>query len=153
MAGFWDKVKKGAQEAGEKAAQLAKIAKIQTEITGLGSSRKEKLIALGEKTYALYKDGKLSSNVQDEIKEFLAAIEEIEKKIDDKKKEIEKIKAEMNEKKEDVEETEKETVSEAKKGAEETNEKVEEKAEEAKEEVSKPEQTEKTKQGGTDEEK
>ena len=134
MTGFWDKVKKGAQEAGEKAAQLAKIAKIQTEITGLGSSRKEKLITLGEKTYTLYKEGKLGSEIQDEIKEFLASIEEIEKKIDDKKKEIEKIKAEMNEKKE------------------ETKEKVEEKIEEPKEEVSKPEQTEKTEQGETDEE-
>ena len=120
MARFWDKVKKGAQEAGEKAAQLAKIAKIQTEVTGLGSSRKEKILSLGEKAYNLYKSGKLGDEAQEELKTFIAAIEDVEKKVADKKKQIEKIKAEMNEKKEEVkEETEevKETVKEEAKEA------------------------------------
>ncbi len=116
MAGFWDKLKKGAQEAGEKAAQLAKIAKIQAEITGLGTTRKEKIVSLGEKVYTLYKEGKLGDAVQDEIKEFIAGIEEIEKKIADKKKEIEDIKKEMSEKKEEVKaEEEKPNVAEEKK--------------------------------------
>ncbi len=119
MAGFWDKVKKGAQEAGEKAAQLAKITKIQTEITGLGSSRKEKILQLGEKVYKLYKEGKLGETAQEELKEFIAGTEDIEKKINDKKKEIEKIKEDANAKKEKMEKETKETEEKAKEKSEE----------------------------------
>ncbi len=151
MAGFWDKVKKGAQEAGEKAAKLAKIAKIQAEVTGLGSSRKEKILSLGEKAYNLYKSGKLGGEAQEELKTFIAAIEEIEKKVADKKKEIEKIKAEMNEKKEVVVEEAKEVKEEAKTATEEEVREVKEEAK--KEEIPEEEPAKETNPKETDEEK
>ncbi len=148
MAGFWDKLKKGAQEAGEKAAQLAKIAKIQAEITGLGTTRKEKIVSLGEKVYTLYKEGKLGDAVQDEIKEFIAGIEEIEKKIADKKKEIEDIKKEMNEKKEEAKvEEEKPKVAEEKR-----EENVQETKEESTPEVKPEEKEESAAQSDTEKE-
>ncbi len=148
MAGFWDKVKKGAQDAGEKAAQLAKIAKIQTEITGLGSSRKEKVLSLGEKLYGLYKEGKLGEAVQDELKETIASLESVERKINDKKDEIEKIKAEANEKKEKTKAEAKEKVEEAKAKVNETAKTAENKVNEATEKTKEKvkEQVEKVKE-------
>lgn len=104
MEGFWDKFKKGAQEVGEKAAQLGKIAKLQTEITALNTSKGGKLADLGRKVYSLFKEGKLSDEVKESLKDLLSPIEEVEKKVEEKEKEIAKIKKQMGEAKESVKE-------------------------------------------------
>jgi len=147
MTGFWDKLKKGAQEAGEKAAQLGKITKIKAEIASLNSSKKGKLVNLGSKIYSLYKEDKLQGDVKSEIQELLKPIEDIEKEISEKEKRVEVIRKEMEEKKEEVEEKtagveekiNKETSKaekNVKKKVTEEEEKTEEKTGEKKEEVS-----------------
>ncbi len=98
MDGFWDKVKKGAQEAGEKATQLAKLAKIQAEITSLSSSRKGRFVDLGSKVYSLYKEEKLGEGVDAAVQELVKKIEKIEKEILEKQEQISEIKKAMNKK-------------------------------------------------------
>jgi len=145
---FWDKFKKGAQEMGEKAAQLGKIAKLQTEITGINASKGGKLADLGRNVYALYKDGKLPDELKEMLQNFIAPIEEGEKRVEDKEKEIALIKREMQETKETGKEEQPE-VKEAeavKTEKEAPAEKPEEKIPEVKE--TKKEQTKKEKREG-----
>jgi uncharacterized small protein (DUF1192 family) len=99
---FWDKFKKGAQEVGEKAAQLGKIAKLQAEIAGINATKGSKLGDLGRKVYALYNDGQLPEEFKTVLQSFISPIEEGEKRIEEKEGEIEQIKAQMREKPEEA---------------------------------------------------
>jgi hypothetical protein len=138
MEGFWDKFKKGAQEVGEKAAQLGKIARLQTEITALNTSKGGKLADLGRKVYSLYKEGKLSDEVKESLKDLLSPIEEVERKVEEKEKEIAEIKKQMGEAKESTkEEIPKVKESETEKVGEEAP------AEKPEEEISKSKETKK----------
>lgn len=97
MDSFWDKVKKGAQEAGEKASILAKIGKLQAEITGINASKSGKIGDLGKKIYSLYKEGKLSDELKELLKDVITPIEEAEKTIEQKETEIAELKKKMSE--------------------------------------------------------
>lgn len=102
MDSFWDKVKKGAQEAGEKAGILAKIGKLQAEIAGINTSKSGKLTELGKQIYSLYKEGKLGEEVKESLSNFLKPIEEAEQTIAQKEKEILELKKQMGESKEEA---------------------------------------------------
>lgn len=104
MDSFWDKVKKGAKETGEKAAILAKIGKLQAEIAGINSSKSGKFAELGKATYAMFKDGKLPEELKAELTKLISPIEEAEKSIEDKEKEIAELRKQMQEVKKEVEE-------------------------------------------------
>lgn len=104
MEGFWDKFKKGAQDVGERAAQLGKIAKLQAEVAGINTSKGGKLADLGRKVYSLYKEGKLSDEVKGSLQDLLSPIEEAEKKVEEKEKEIATIKKQIGETKKEVKE-------------------------------------------------
>lgn len=131
MDSFWDKVKKGAQEAGEKAGILAKIGKLQAEIAGINTSKSGKLTELGKQLYSLYKEGKLVEEVKESLLNFIKPIEEAEKTIEQKEKEILELKKQMGESKEEAPKEAKE-------------EKIEEKPEPPKEEAPENKPEEKT---------
>jgi len=142
MAGFWDKVKKGAQEAGEKAAQLAKIAKIQAEITSLSTSRKSNFTSLGSKVYSLYKEGKLGEGVDTTIQELARKIDEIEKEILEKQEQIDEIKKGMSKETEEEKEEAKEAEEVKSKVSENATKETPKPKEEAPKESSKKENNE-----------
>ena len=106
MEGFWDKVKKGAQDVGGKAAQLGKIAKLQAEIAGINTAKGSKFAELGKKVYSLYKDGKLADEIKELLQDLIRPIEASEKTVEDKEKEIAEIKKQMGEAKEEPKTTE-----------------------------------------------
>ncbi len=88
MDEFWEKVKKGAQEASEKATQFGKIAKIKAEIASLSSSRRGKFVELGEKIYFLYREEKLPEKVRTEVRGILELLNSIEEEIEEKTRQI-----------------------------------------------------------------
>ncbi|MEA3312938.1 MAG: hypothetical protein U9Q18_01005 [Caldisericota bacterium] len=88
MDEFWEKVKKGAQEASEKAAWFGKTAKIKAEIASLNSSKRGKFIELGEKIYFLYRKEKLSEKTKTEVRDILEKLDGIEKEVKEKTKQV-----------------------------------------------------------------
>jgi len=88
MDEFWEKIKKGAQEASERAAQLGKIAKIKAEIASLNSSERGRFIELGEKIYSLYREKKLPEKVKTEVRDILELLNSIEGEVEEKTKQI-----------------------------------------------------------------
>jgi len=88
MDEFWEKVKKGAQEATERAAQLGKTAKIKAEIASLNSSKRGKFVELGEKIYSLYRKEKLSDKTKTEVRDILETVDGIEEEVEEKIKQI-----------------------------------------------------------------
>ncbi len=140
MDSFWDKVKKGAQEAGEKAGILAKIGKLQAEIAGINTSKSGKLTELGKQLYSLYKEGKLGEEVKQSLLDFLKPIEEAEKTIEQKEKEILELKKQMGESKEEAPKEAKEEKTEEQKPEEKNEEQKPEPPKEATPEEQKPEE-------------
>ncbi len=114
MDSFWDKVKKGAQEAGEKASILAKITKLQAEIAGNNTSKSSKMGDLGRKVYSLVKEGKVPDELKALLMDAISPIEEIEKNIAQKEAEIAELKKQMSEEKEAPKESPKEEKTEEK---------------------------------------
>jgi len=114
MDSFWDKVKKGAQEAGEKASILAKITKLQAEIAGNNTSKSSKIGDLGRKVYSLVKEGKVPDELKSLLMDAISPIEEIEKNIAQKEAEIAELKKQMSEEKQTPEVTHKEEKTEEK---------------------------------------
>lgn len=88
MDEFWEKVKKGAQEASERAAKLGKTAKIKAEIASLNSSKRGKFVELGEKIYSLYRKEKLSEKTKTEVRDILEILDGIEEEVEEKTKQI-----------------------------------------------------------------
>lgn len=91
MSDFFDKLKKGAKETGEKASILAKIGGIKTQIVNLNSKKRGKFEDLGKKVYSLLGEGKLSADVQETLKVEIDAIAEVDKEIEKNNSDIENL--------------------------------------------------------------
>ncbi len=96
MDEFWEKIKKGAQEASEKAAQFGKTAKIKAEIASLSSSRRGKFVELGEKIYSLYRKENLSEKTKTKVRDILEILDGIEKEVEEKTKQVESLMKKKN---------------------------------------------------------
>lgn len=142
MDEFWNKFKKGAKEVGDRAAKLAKITALQTEIAALNTSKGGKFSEIGKKVYALYQEGKIPSETVELLMNVITPIKEVEDKIKEKDEEIERIRKELasEEKKEEVKPTE-EKPEEAPQVKEEEKP-IEEKPEEGEVSAEKPEEKE-----------
>jgi len=83
MSDFFDKLKKGAKETGEKASILAKIGGLKAQITNLGVKKNGKLGDLGRKVYTLFTEGKLPDEMlallKTELDDTVGVDKEVEK--------------------------------------------------------------------------
>ena len=83
MSDFFDKLKKGAKETGEKASILAKIGGLKAQITNLGVKKNGKLGDLGRKVYTLFTEGKLPDEMlallKTELDDAVGVDKEVEK--------------------------------------------------------------------------
>jgi predicted transcriptional regulator len=83
MSDFFDKLKKGAKETGEKASILAKIGGLKAQITNLGVKKNSKLGDLGRKVYTLFTEGKLPDEMlallKTELDDAVGVDKEVEK--------------------------------------------------------------------------
>ncbi|MGC8721933.1 MAG: hypothetical protein ACP5SB_05065 [Caldisericaceae bacterium] len=82
MSDFFDKLKKGAKETGERASILAKIGGIKTQISSIGIKKNGKLGDLGRKVYALFTEGKLPDEITAVLKAELDEIVGLDKEVE-----------------------------------------------------------------------
>lgn len=90
-----------AKTLGKESWKLARIGALKAEILGLESSIRDIYKSIGERAYSLYKEGKEIN--REGFLEFFIEIDNLNKKIEEKKEEIKKIAEEEKLEPEDVE--------------------------------------------------
>jgi hypothetical protein len=84
---FADKLKRLVEKGAAKTQELASAGKLKFEIAALNSKITDKKILLGDKAYALIKEGKISDA---ELKTIAGEIDNMQNQIKDKQAEYEK---------------------------------------------------------------
>jgi predicted transcriptional regulator len=82
MSDFFDKLKKGAKETGEKASILAKMGGLKAQIANLGAQKNGKAGELGKKVYSMFIEGTLPADILALLKTELDAVVAVDKEIE-----------------------------------------------------------------------
>ncbi len=92
---LWSKIghtiRTGAETLVQETKELTKVGKLKVELMSLENERGRKLEEVGRKAYALYRIG---TAFPPELAQSFAAVDETEKRIEEKNREIEALKAE-----------------------------------------------------------
>ena len=105
---IWDKIKKGLQVGAERTKDFAQIANLKKDILFLETKKGGKFKELGEKIYALFKEGKKGDEILEFVSSVLEEIKKIEEEIKAKNEEIERIRKEAEIREEEVKKVEEE---------------------------------------------
>jgi hypothetical protein len=101
---LWSKIghtiRTGAETLVQETKELTKIGRLKVELMSLENERGRKLEEVGRKAYALYRIG---TAFPPELAQGFAAVDETEKRIEEKNREIEALKAEAEKEKAEAE--------------------------------------------------
>jgi|GEM_PF-1873628 len=91
MSDFFDKLKKGAKEATEKAGILAKIAGLKTQIANINLKKDGLFKELGKAFFNEVKDGTFKGELSDNLKKIIDEINSLDAEIEKLNGEITKL--------------------------------------------------------------
>lgn len=90
-------LRSGAETIVQETKELTRLGKLKVELMSLENERDRKLEDIGRSAHTLYKDGR---TFPPELGDVMIAVEEVEKKIDQKRQDVERLRAEGSEAKE-----------------------------------------------------
>lgn len=95
MADFFERLKKGAKEAGEKAVILGKIGGIKTQITNINLKKEGVFKELGKALFTHVKNGEIQIEFPQDVKEVIENITSLETEVAKLNEEIAKLNEEL----------------------------------------------------------
>lgn len=115
MGTLWEDIRDGIRDGIElvvdKTEEYTKIGKIKVEMMGIKRNIEKKFSELGGKTYEILKEGgRKSVGADEEIKQLVAELSELETSLDEKKNEIIKVREEKEQERKEREESRKKDV-------------------------------------------
>jgi len=95
MADFFERLKKGAKEAGEKAVILGKIGGLKTQIANINLKKEGAFKELGKTIFTHVKNGEIQVEFPQDVKEAIDSITSLETEIAKLNEEIAKLNEEL----------------------------------------------------------